>query len=689
MVLAGEAATKFWSDWKTEGNQTTLECRMATRWPVKPEFLSDGAEAGTAEALSDALRGWTYRRMDGGERLQFENSTVKVIEQGGNRKPGAMRAGTGRKLEWSQDVKAFDSGNGFGNSMKVMGNLGRKGIFSGDSSHLVVVEAVPGNAPAPVRVFQEMPEGTAISRGLNKQVVGTTWRLEGSEGVMLRFGTPTQLVWSTQAGASRGGSQWRALSNNDELVVADWQGLPARVKLGLGLRSLEWVAGTKLSKGLLVGRDQPGDFVALGSTGPIPGAAPATPAPAVANAVEKSDNPFAPDAAKPEPAKAEEKPAPAGSGELVKVKTSRINGLLVAVLEGGKTAGATSQMNAAALPMDGGGQSSLAFNQKIGPLMEQALEEVKKFQTIRQGSWPSGYQIEISFADKYTPKDGPSAAVACALLLEGLFTGKVWDSALAVTGDLNADGSVQPVGGVPAKIKGAVGRKCRLVGIPVANERSVRDYFLSEGPHSVMTINIFTMKEFDHARDLAMQTKSPALTTALAEFDKVIQAAPPVVKAGPWVKQPAVANQLRKVLQAAPNHLSAKLLLEFSEGRAPTQLSLAGSIEAIERESFEVLDAIRSSKTGGNLSGIRKDKLGDAVFRLRRMRNQMHPGTRPLLDSMETFSATIRTFMGNPPRTAVFYNKAVEGIRTAGNTVDMHYQQMRNNPEVMAELMKE
>ncbi len=686
VITKGSAAVRFWSSWKTEGERAVLECRMATRWSVKPKELSPQAEEGTVEAQTEALRGRTYRRMDGGERLQFENLQVKVLDQGGVHGPGAVLSRKGRRVEWSQNVREFESENGFGNFTKVAGEVKRKGIFSPDFTQLVVVEEVPGSAPDLVRVFLEMPEGTAIARGLTKQVVGTSWRLEGAEGVLLRFETPTQLVWSRGAGTTRGSSQWRSLAADDELVIGDWQGQPARVRLGKGLRFLELVSNTKEVRGTFMSRDRAGDFQPLGAaTGPKvvaqQAADPASP--------PKTDNPFLPAKTDTVPAQPTDLPAASSSGEALKMKTSRINGLLVAVLEGGKTAGATSQMNVSALPLGGSQPSSLAFNQKIGPLMEQALGEVRKFQTIRQGSWPAGYQIEISFADKYTPKDGPSAAVACALLMEGLFTGEVWDTALAVTGDLNADGSVQPVGGVPAKIKGAVGRKCRIVGIPLANERAVRDYFLSEGPHSVIPINIFLMKEFDHARDLAKMVKPAGLTTALAEFDKITQLAPPGPKAAPWLKQQVVANQLRKVLQAAPHHLSAKLLLEYAEGRSPSQLSLAGSIEAIERESYDVLEAIRSSKSGGNLSGIRKDKLGDAVFRLRRMRTQMHPGTRSLLDSMETFSSLIRTFLSNPPRTVMIHNKAVENIRAAGAIVDQQYQQLRNNPEVVAELMKE
>ena len=68
-------------------------------------------------------------------------------------------------------------------------------------------------------------------------------------------------------------------------------------------------------------------------------------------------------------------------------------------------------------------EATLTFNQDTGPMMEKALQEVREFHAIRHGRWPENYKIEVSFADKYTPKDGPSAAVACALLVEGLYTG--------------------------------------------------------------------------------------------------------------------------------------------------------------------------------------------------------------------------------------------------------------------------
>ena len=80
-----------------------------------------------------------------------------------------------------------------------------------------------------------------------------------------------------------------------------------------------------------------------------------------------------------------EKPAslPAAAVDL-KSRTSRVNGLLVMQLDGGKMAGATSQMNVVALPAPGMIEATLTFNQDTGPMMEKALQEVRKFHTIRR-----------------------------------------------------------------------------------------------------------------------------------------------------------------------------------------------------------------------------------------------------------------------------------------------------------------
>ena len=112
------------------------------------------------------------------------------------------------------------------------------------------------------------------------------------------------------------------------------------------------------------------------------------------------------------------------SGITFKSRIVGVNGLLISQLSSGEEAGQVTKMSLTALPSLGESPSTLKFNQKVGPDMEKALHEVSKFAQLRHGGLPAGHAVELGFADKYISKDGPSAAVACALLLEGAITGK-------------------------------------------------------------------------------------------------------------------------------------------------------------------------------------------------------------------------------------------------------------------------
>ena len=102
------------------------------------------------------------------------------------------------------------------------------------------------------------------------------------------------------------------------------------------------------------------------------------------------------------------------------------------------------------------------------------MAEVLKFMQLRHSGWPKGKAIEISFQENFSPKDGPSAGVACALLLDSLITGGKLDEQFSLTGRLNVDGSVQPIGGVAAKVSGATAGGRKIVGVPKANEMKSR-----------------------------------------------------------------------------------------------------------------------------------------------------------------------------------------------------------------------
>ena len=152
------------------------------------------------------------------------------------------------------------------------------------------------------------------------------------------------------------------------------------------------------------------------------------------------------------------------------IKQATIKGLLVIELANGSFAGTASQMNATAVPAEAD-QFSVGFNQEVGDFMEKATVEVEKFMRVRhEGLLPTGNRIELAFGDKYSPKDGPSAAVVCALLVDSIITGDEIDPGFAATGDMTATGQVRSIGGLTGKISGAIKKKCTLIAAPKVND---------------------------------------------------------------------------------------------------------------------------------------------------------------------------------------------------------------------------
>lgn len=365
-----------------------------------------------------------------------------------------------------------------------------------------------------------------------------------------------------------------------------------------------------------------------------------------------------------------------------KLKQTFVNGLLVMPLPSGKEAGQVSKMNLTAVP----GASYVRFGQNVGPEMETSLREVQKFMRLRHKVLPPEQDMEISFEEKYSGKDGPSAAVACALLIESAMTGKTWDPSFAVTGDLNADGTVQPIGGVGAKIRGATNGACKIVAIPAKNESAASDILVRDGPSPLVKIAVFTLNNFDDAVTLALAERTGPLQEALKEMEVICG----VLKRDPRtmpaiLKTPQAAARLQAVLAKAPNCLSAKYLLLYSQGRGPTKLTLAGSLQAADSDAQALVAAIsrdfsNASKTLG------ADELGGNLNRLRNLRPLLDQRVWPYVDALVDFGAAVRGALLNPPKTVSRINEINNEIRRAGSSAIAAKEKLLTEPMVREEM---
>ncbi len=366
---------------------------------------------------------------------------------------------------------------------------------------------------------------------------------------------------------------------------------------------------------------------------------------------------------------------------------TQVNGLLVMSI-GAESAGSASPMTLSAMRADADEPSSIQFNQDVGSMMSKALAEVVKFIELRHDAWPKGRKMEISFENKYNPKDGPSAAVACALLLESAIKGHDLDPGFAVTGDMNADGSVQPVGGIDAKVRGADNRDCTHVAIPAKNKTAVYDTVLMEGFAPILDIQVFTIATFDEANALSRKERTEALDQSMASYDKIAG----LYHKNPQsfattVKHPKIIALLEEITAATPNHLSAQMLLEYAKGQLPSTLSLHGSTEFIETRAYSITDVIVDGKVS-KLEVLSTNQVTDAIGLLRRSRERLDERTWDWANGLINFATLLNQLQTNPPRSTGGYNKLVDQINTALDAVQAERKRLFQNPEVMEDLLE-
>lgn len=362
-------------------------------------------------------------------------------------------------------------------------------------------------------------------------------------------------------------------------------------------------------------------------------------------------------------------------------KQAEVKGLLVSELGNGELVGTAAQMNATVITGAEESPFEVRFNQDVGELMDGATEEVFKYISVNNDvSDFSGYIVELAFANKYTPKDGPSAAVVCTLMVDSILTGKELDPTFAATGDMTATGDVRPVGGVDKKILGAIKKGCEIVGIPKVNEHYMADLYVMEGLKPIYEIQVFSLDHISDAQKLAYLERPSEVQQAIKEFQQVQLALRNNEK---FIFNKKVIKKLKAVGQLCPNHLSAKYLLLHALKRGPKRLSLSGSLTGIDNaggEFYKMLDDQTFLDTKGG-----SDVLAKFVFRSAALQRIIDPRTRDYAKSyndLAAFFKSVRTRKGWNGQLQRELDAKVNRVNSARNT-------LLNSQDVREELLLE
>ena len=274
-------------------------------------------------------------------------------------------------------------------------------------------------------------------------------------------------------------------------------------------------------------------------------------------------------------ANAIERPAYENAPKSLAKSVTAVTAMTVITTSEGDEYGQTSDIIATVDPDSRrSGQSGIGFYRPDGDeMMKQAFQEAVRAVRLRYPIWEPGH-IDISFGEKFDSHAGPSAGTAFALLTLSTLEGFEIDPKCAVTGDISVDWRVRDVGGVAAKVRGAALDKCLYAAIPDGNEPAIPDMALLNGESSLWGIQIFSISTLQDAVALARRDRSPQLTEAIKDFAalQVEQQHNPG-----FLSSQAVHDKLKHILELAPNHLSAKYLLQSAEGNQTKELSLAAS----------------------------------------------------------------------------------------------------------------
>ncbi|MFT5469894.1 MAG: hypothetical protein ACI8UO_005017 [Verrucomicrobiales bacterium] len=365
----------------------------------------------------------------------------------------------------------------------------------------------------------------------------------------------------------------------------------------------------------------------------------------------------------------------------------------------------TNSISAEVLP-DSGLTSIEVFDTSFPPELQSAYREMVKMFSLRATPIPPGNHIVIRFEKGYSGADGPTAVLATAILVDSLANDYDLDPNFAAVGDLNADGTIQPVYQIEKRAMAAVKARQEwatdistpivdVMAIPEANAGVLGDLLLNSGVEPLLKTQIFIVKTFDEAAKLARsaETRDEKLQDAIKRFAE-IQKALDRPNPASYLKSAEVQKRLKEVVDLAPSHASAKLLLLAGLNRAPQKYTLGGSLKLIQevamfvegksastREGYERRKAMQSARLAGKYK-----TLDGAVASLKSMRENFHPASEAWVTAIVNYQTLVqrRTLnLGSDQR-----SELEAEINQAANRVDLEFDKLQANPEAQELLMR-
>lgn len=258
-------------------------------------------------------------------------------------------------------------------------------------------------------------------------------------------------------------------------------------------------------------------------------------------------------------------------------------------------------------------------------------------------AWPAnGGSITLSVDGAYEAPNGESLALPSALLVQSLISGKEIEPGLVALGGVAADGKLLPAEHLLPRLRRLPAAQAPLLLLPHASTSSLTDIALIGDLQLLLRHQIFVADHLSQAIPLAFD-HSEDLKRARSLFEAV-QELSNTMSATDLAANSQVQKQLTEVLELAPSHASARLILAAGNQSLPERLSLTGSVYALEQVGAPVIEVMSADRT---MLKLRSDlKFGGSKSAISNIRAKLSPPAveaadtlRSLIDSLESYSA--------------------------------------------------
>ncbi len=319
---------------------------------------------------------------------------------------------------------------------------------------------------------------------------------------------------------------------------------------------------------------------------------------------------------------------------------SSIHTLYVMEQGSGGMLGGASELILTATRGKAGDRLPVDFTTEAGHDMHLVLDDVVRAIDVKYPK-VSVSKVELSFADKYTPKDGGSIGAACGTLILSMIEGFEIDSKLAITGDVTAEGKIRRIGGVAAKIRGATGVGCHVMVVPSENYDQVVDAMVYEGLPLLSNIEVIGADNLDQAAAVARTDRPDKLAKAMALFAEV-QA--DLKKSATRLHTKEVRDKLATAADLAPNDYSVKLLLLASQDKQPKRLSATATAYYTSVAINGVAPLLMDRSQAIDKSKIHSDAVAAAIRKIDKARRLGDPKLLPFVDASRELIKSLNDF---------------------------------------------